>query len=345
MEKYIVWYKLQLKLYSRKKMYWLQFIGMAIVLLVVSQISFPKQDNLAVGICCDGGKYAKQLTQDLLEKKSIFTFIEYEERDLLVEDVLAGKLECGFLFDKNLDRKIEKGELKRSVAYVGNSLSVKGEAVQETVYAALFKIYSDELLKHTEKEIYGNKNQERMQKLIEKNHEYQRSDAIFQLEIENVDLKTEDQEKQESVETNPIKGMIGIFIFFIMFMTYGNRYTEHGKKLENALCTGERFLYICISRLAAGTVPALAGLVILFDNTNGRDMIIEIFSIIVFLIISSIWITIVGEFLKTGSAFAGATISILLVNFMVCPVFINVEMYIPAVRYVRLLFPLGWYLN
>ncbi len=69
MEKYIVWYKLQLKLYSRKKMYWLQFIGMAIVLLVVSQISFPKQDNLAVGICCDGGKYAKQLTQDLLEKK------------------------------------------------------------------------------------------------------------------------------------------------------------------------------------------------------------------------------------------------------------------------------------
>lgn len=345
MEKYIVWYKLWLKIYSKKKMYWVQLIGMAMILLVISQISFPKQNNLLVGICCDGGKYAKQLAQDLLEEDSIFIFKEYEDKNQLFEDVLTGKIECGFVFDKNLDYKMEKGQLKKSIAYVGNSLSAKGAAVQETVYAALFKIYSDELLKQTEKEIYGDHNQERIQKLIEKNHEYQKSDAIFQLEIKNVDLKTENKREQELDEINPVKGIIGIFIFFIMFMAYGNRYTEHGKKLEKALCARERFLYTCINQLAAGTLPALAGVVVLFYNTNCEDMIIEIFNIIMLLIMSSIWITLIGNFLKTGSSFAGVIISILLINLIVCPVFINFEMYIPSIRYIRLLFPLGWYLN
>lgn len=61
--------------------------------------------------------------------------------------------------------------------------------------------------------IHQYRNQERIQKLIEKNHEYQKSDAIFQLEIKNVDLKTENKREQELYEINPAKGIIGIFIF------------------------------------------------------------------------------------------------------------------------------------
>ena len=211
MEKYIIWYKVWLKVYSKKKIYWTQLIGMGMVLLVVSSISFPKQNNLLVGIYCDGGKYSKQLTQNLLEENSIFVFKEYENKNQLYEDVLNGKIECGFLLDKNLEQKIKNGKVKESVFYIGNSLSAKGATVQETVYSAFFKIYSDELLKQTEKEIYGDNNRERIQKLIEKNHEYQKSDVIFQLEIKNVDLKKEDTK-------NLIKPAFFFFWFCFLFL-------------------------------------------------------------------------------------------------------------------------------
>ena len=346
MEKYIVWYRLCLKIYAKKKIYWLQLIGMAATFLIIAFISFPNKDNLSVGIYCEGEKYSKQLTKYLLEEQSIFVFNEYENKEQLYEDVLAGKIECGFLFDKNLDRKIEKGELKKSITYVGNSFSVKGETVQETVYAALFKIYSDELLKQNEKSIYGDNNKERIQKLIEKNHEYQISDVVFRLDIKTVDLNQEEDIKNDKFfETYPLKGMVGIFIFFVMFMSYGNRYTEHGKKIENALCAGERLGYVCINQLAAGTIPLIAGIIVIYLFMNPVNMVIEIFGIVGFLIVSSIWIGILGNFFKTGSSFTGAIISVLLINLLACPVFINFETYVPAIQYIRLLFPLGWYLK
>ena len=138
--------------------------------------------------------------------------------------------------------------------------------------------------------------------------------------------------------------MAGIFIFFVMFMSYGNKYENKGNNIEKVFSIRERYIYTCIKQIAAGTIPTIVSVFILIYFGNDVYVLDEMVKIILFLFISSIWISIFGSFLKDGSSFTGAIISVLLVNLLVCPVFINFEKYIPSIKYIKLLFPLGWYL-
>lgn len=344
MEKYVVWYRLWLKTYVKKKMYWVQLLGILAVLLIIASVSVPDSDNVEVGICCKGDEYSRQLTEWLLKEESVFVFREYEETGELYQDVLSGKLECGFIFDKELDRKMKEGDLRKSITYVGNSYSTKGETVQETVYAGLLRIYSDEILIQSETDIYGDTNEERMQKLLEKNHEYQDSNAVFQLEIETVCFPEEEMKSETVTQTYPVQGMVGLFLFFIMFLAYGNKYSDNGQKVEKALNKGERFAYACMNQLAAGTIPAIAGLFSIVCLADGSNPVHELLRMVLLIAVSSVWITFFGSFLKNAASFAGAIVSLFLVNLLVCPVFIDLAAYVPALRYIRVLFPLGMYL-
>ena len=346
MEKYIVWYKLWIKLFCKKKIYWVQLIGIAAILLIISSITIPKGKNLFVGIYRDGGKYSKQIMENLLNEGSIFQFVEYTDKNQLYEDVLEGSLECGFVFDSNLDERIEKGNLKKSITYLENSFSVKGKTVQETVYASLFKIYSDEILKQNIGEIYGNLTEDKIVKLIEINHKYQNSDAVFQMEIKtkNMPYKTKETDNNLFDEIKPLKGMVGIFVFFVMFMAYGSKYEESNKRIEKSLTLFNRFIYSCTKQIAAGSIPAILGIFAIHYLGAASNIVEEFVRIIIFLFLSSVWITTVGKFIKNGYAFAGTIISMLLINLLVCPIYINFENYIPAISYIRYIFPLGWYL-
>lgn len=347
MEKYVVWYRLWLKNYIKKKMYWLQLLGMALVLFIVASVHVPNRDNVRVGVCCIGGEYSRQLTEWLLEAESVFAFQEYNETAQLYDDVLSGKIECGFIMDEELDRGMKEGDLRKSITYVGSSFSTKGETVQETVYAGLLRVYSDEILIQSETDIYGDTNEERMQELLKKNHVYQDSDAVFQLEIETVrfpDGERVQKQNEALAQTYPIQGMVGLFLFFVMFMAYGNKYNDKGQAVYKALNTKERFLYSCMNQLAAGTIPAIAGFVGMLCFADNISIGMESLRIVLLLVINSVWITVIGGFLRNGASFAGAIVSLLLVNLLVCPIFINLEIYVPAIRYVRMFFPLGLYL-
>lgn len=345
MERCLTWYSLWLKVYLKRKTGWIQLVGMVLLLLLMNSISLPDGDNVSVGIYCGGGECAKELVGRLVEDDTLYKFKEYDSREELEKAVVSGKLECGFLLDSELDEKIKKGDLRKSIVYMTTPLSTKGMVIRETVYSTLFQIYSDEILKKNEADIFGAADAERTEQLIEYNHLYQQSSAIFQLEIKEIDVGA--KELQDSLDgvTYPVQGMVGLFIFLIIFLANGRRFDSRGTAVEKALGRWDRFVFGCMSHLAAGTMPAITGMLLILSLAETDNVLKEMVGLALFVCISSVWVMVVGSFLKKNTTFVSTILSIVTANMLICPIFINLETYLPAVSYVRMIFPLGIYLN
>lgn len=344
-EKGIRWFFLWLKVYMKRKTTWLQLAGMVLLILLIGSISFPDTDNVHVGVCCTGGDYANELAQRLYERDDVYRFERYETPDLLERAVLAGKVECGFAFDKQLDEQMEDGDLEDSIVFVATPLCVKGEVIKETVYAELLKLYSDEILKHYEQDIFGEENKERTKELLEYNHYYQESDAVFKLEIREVDTSAfPGGQVLAEATTYPIEGMVGLFVFLVVFLACGRKFEDRGRAVEMALNKRERFLYGCLSHGAAGILPALVGMVlVVLYGENGSPLMAGA-SLLLLVVISSVWVTMVGIFLQKQTTFVAMILSVVTANMLVCPIFLNVENYVPALKVVKIMFPVGLYL-
>ena len=81
-------------------------------------------------------------------------------------------------------------------------------------------------------------------------------------------------------------------------------------------------------------------LVLLSPGHRGAER--EIASMVVFVLVCSFWVLAVGRLFRSSTAFAGWTLTMLLVQMAVCPVFADLAAYVPAVKVIRWGFPLGW---
>lgn len=340
------WYRLWLKAYWRKKAYWLQTAAMVFLLAVISGTSVPDGKNVAVGIYCGESSLAQDVLQALEGRETMFEFRGYDSEDGLYRDVTAGKAECGFLFGADFDRRAERGDLEEAVTYICTPFTVKGEVARETVYASWLRIYSDQMLTNSEKNIFGNVREERRNALLEKNHDYQEGEKVFRLQTETLDAESrETMEETAEPRAFPIQGTAGLFVFLMMLLAYGRKFEAKGNGVEKALDRRRRLLYGYISSLAAGTLPAAAGTAaILFLTGNGRA-VTETALMLVLLFISGIWIAAVGSLMRRDTSFLSGAAVFTAASLLICPVFLNLYGYVPALKYISCIFPLGIYLN
>ncbi len=346
MERCLIWYRLWMKVFVRKKSYWLQLAGMILLLIVIASVSLPDSKNVMVGICINDSSYAEKISQGLINGNSVFEYKIYDDNQLY-EDILSGKIECGFIFSEDFDSKIDEGNLKNSITYVTTPLSSKGEVVKETVYSEILRIYSDNILKESENEIYGNGDnvsEERIRNLIEQNHIYQEGNDVFQLDIKEIDIKYPDGVTGEKSKIYPIQGMAGIVIFLIMFLAYGQKFDDTGNMVQKALTKREQFIYGYINTFAAGTLPAIVGIVLIAFLADSRGIVVELLMMLIFVLLSGVWIMIVGSIFRKSTTFVASIMTIVIANLLLCPVFLNLDMFVPAIKYISLIFPLGIYL-
>ena len=124
-----------------------------------------------------------------------------------------------------------------------------------------------------------------------------------------------------------------------------------GKKLEKTsmglfgvLNRRSQIVYTTMQALAELTIPAVCALIIvLLSGQNSRGVLLECAWLLIFICICSIWTALVGQLIHTATAWSGWVLTLCLVQVIICPVFFNLSQYIPAVRYLKYLLPVGWY--
>lgn len=410
-----VYYKLQLKLWLKHRICWLQILFLVLLLLVIGGIHIPDTKNSSIGLAGVTSGITQTIADHLMQKRDVYQFTTYEGTEELEQAVEAGELECGFVFDKEFAKQYEEGSFTDSITYVYTPFTTKGMAVRETVYGTVLELYGEKLLQQNQETIVGQSSEEISAMLADRYEYYLNSDAIFHTEViyvetdagmesdlrraesgsdgQNGDADWSENGKpnhnqnsnrnrnqncnqnsnqnrnhnriagQPSDMENLIRGVISCMIFLAVYLSGASCKEEKNQHFLSILEKGKRRSYECAGMLAAVTPMMLVGtglscLTILqsemldaasgagFVTATGIGMVIvtEILQMLLLIVVSILFTACTMCIWKKDMGMLSALPVLILLQIIICPVFFDMAVYVPVLKYIRYLCPIAYYL-
>lgn len=410
-----VYYKLQLKLWLKHRICWLQILFLVLLLLVIGGIHVPDAKNSRIGLTGVTSGITQTIADRLLQKSDVYQFTTYEDTEELEQAVEAGELECGFVFDKEFAKQYEEGSFTDSITYVYTPFTTKGMAVRETVYGTVLELYGEKLLQQNQETIVGQSSEEISAMLADRYEYYLNSDAIFHTEViyvetdagmesdlrraesgsdgqngdadwsengkpnhnQNSNQNSNQNHNQNSNQNrnhnriagqpsdmeNLIRGVISCMIFLAVYLSGASCKEEKNQHFLSILEKGKRHSYECAGMLAAVTPMMLVGtglscLTILqsemLDAASGAGfvtatgigmvMVTEILQMLLLIVVSILFTACTMCIWKKDMGMLSALPVLILLQIIICPVIFDMAVYVPAVKYIRYLCPIAYYL-
>ena len=402
-----VYYKLQLKLWLKHRICWLQILFLVLLLLVIGGIHIPDTKNSSIGLVGVTSGITQTIADRLMQKRDVYQFTTYEGTEELEQAVEAGELECGFVFDKEFAKQYEEGSFTDSITYVYTPFTTKGMAVRETVYGTVLELYGEKLLQQNQETIVGQSSEEISAMLADRYEYYLNSDAIFHTEViyvetdagmesdlrraepgsdgkngdadwpengkpnrnQNHNQNSNQNRNQNRIAGQPadmeklIRGVISCMIFLTVYLSGASCKEEKNQHFLSILEKGKRRSYECAGMLAAATPMILVGtglscLTILqsemldaasgagFVTATGIGMVIvtEILQMLLLIVVSILFTACTMCIWKKDMGMLSALPVLILLQIIICPVIIDMAVYVPAVKYIRYLCPIAYYL-
>lgn len=402
-----VYYKLQLKLWLKHRICWLQILFLVLLLLVIGGIHIPDTKNSSIGLVGVTSGITQTIADRLMQKRNVYQFTTYEGTEELEQAVEAGELECGFVFDKEFAKQYEEGSFTDSITYVYTPFTTKGMAVRETVYGTVLELYGEKLLQQNQETIVGQSSEEISAMLADRYEYYLNSDAIFHTEViyvetdagmesdlrraepgsdgqngdadwpengkpnhnQNHNQNSNQNRNQNRIAGQPadmeklIRGVISCMIFLTVYLSGASCKEEKNQHFLSILEKGRRRSYECAGMLAAATPMMLVGtglscLTILqsemldaasgagFVTATGIGMVIvtEILQMLLLIVVSILFTACTMCIWKKDMGMLSALPVLILLQIIICPVIIDMAVYVPAVKYIRYLCPIAYYL-
>lgn len=406
-----VYYKLQLKLWLKYRICWLQILFLVLLLLVIGGIHIPDTKNSSIGLVGVTSGITQTIADRLMQKRDVYQFTTYEGTEELEQAVEAGELECGFVFDKEFAKQYEEGSFTDSITYVYTPFTTKGMAVRETVYGTVLELYGEKLLQQNQETIVGQSSEEISAMLADRYEYYLNSDAIFHTEViyvetdagmesdlrraepgsdvqngdadwpengkpnhnqnhnQNSNQNSNQNRNQNRIAGQPadmeklIRGVISCMIFLTVYLSGASCKEEKNQHFLSILEKGRRRSYECAGMLAAATPMMLVGtglscLTILqsemldaasgagFVTATGIGMVIvtEILQMLLLIVVSILFTACTMCIWKKDMGMLSALPVLILLQIIICPVIIDMAVYVPAVKYIRYLCPIAYYL-
>lgn len=406
-----VYYKLQLKLWLKHRICWLQILFLVLLLLVIGGIHIPDTKNSSIGLAGVTSGITQTIADCLMQKRDVYQFTTYEGAEELEQAVEAGELECGFVFDKEFAKQYEEGSFTDSITYVYTPFTTKGMAVRETVYGTVLELYGEKLLQQNQETIVGQSSEEISAMLADRYEYYLNSDAIFHTEViyvetdagmesdlrraepgsdgqngdadwpengkpnhnqnhnQNSNQNSNQNRNQNRIAGQPadmeklIRGVISCMIFLTVYLSGASCKEEKNQHFLSILEKGRRRSYECAGMLAAATPMMLVGtglscLTILqsemldaasgagFVTATGIGMVIvtEILQMLLLIVVSILFTACTMCIWKKDMGMLSALPVLILLQIIICPVIFDMAVYVPAVKYIRYLCPIAYYL-
>ena len=410
-----VYYKLQLKLWLKHRICWLQILFLVLLLLVIGGIHIPDAKNSRIGLTGVTSGITQTIADRLMQKRDVYQFTTYEGTEELEQAVEAGELECGFVFDKEFAKQYEEGSFTDSITYVYTPFTTKGMAVRETIYGTVLELYGEKLLQQNQETIVGQSSEEASTMLAERYEYYLNSDAIFHTEVihvetdagmesdlrraesgsdgqngdadwsengkpnhnQNSNQNSNQNHNQNSNQNrnhnriagqpsdmeNLIRGVISCMIFLAVYLSGASCKEEKNQHFLSILEKGKRHSYECAGMLAAVTPMMLVGtglscLTILqsemLDAASGAGfvtateigmvIVTEILQMLLLIVVSILFTACTMCIWKKDMGMLSALPVLILLQIIICPVIFDMAVYVPAVKYIRYLCPIAYYL-
>lgn len=344
MQTYLNWLKILLKSQLKKPSFYGLLLAMVLLVGLIHICTLPKEENTKVLLCYEelekeDRELAFRICKRLEQMDSIYEFKLVEDEEQVRTSVLAGKALCGFVFQEGIYRKSVENRPRHIIAQYSASFANTKEIAKETVYAAFFAEYSTIILEGHVEDIYKYPSEELTEELLATAKKYLDGEELFRVEKEGYE-KSGEAALFAKEQVYPVKGSIGLIIFLGIFLTCGQGMDPFQKYLPRR----QGWIYQFIKCLSIALPLCILGLVLLAGFTEMKEGPGEILDMVVLVLTGYLLSVFFGKVCKRKERYNAIVFSLLLLNLTVCPIFLELSLLIPGLRYLRLLFPVGIYL-
>lgn len=182
------WLPLQFKRMWRAPGTW-AFAVAALVMLIVFSHFFWRGDELApIGIAGGKGRCADEVREFCLKGKNRDIYRRYHDAKAMREDVLRGRLDCGFVLGDDLDQTVFEETGKPAVTYYHTPVTSRGLIAKEEVYAAILLVKSQDILAEMAEDpkVFAARDGKLLPALLKRQAYYKDSDDIFKVIFDEV---------------------------------------------------------------------------------------------------------------------------------------------------------------
>lgn len=305
---------------------------------------FQETEEIRVALYArDDDKFAEDTINDLLKDTDCYVFERYASEEELVQAVKTGKAECGYIFAENITNRVAKGKYKNNIIQVKKANSFIADSVNETVFCSFFKFFTRQMMLNYVKdnEKFAQMNPEGFLQLDGTYDYYLNGNGTFRVEFmllgDGKDLSV-----TETIEAgNPAFPLRNIMAVFIMTGTALGVLSWLLDR-EAGVFAPMKYDFMKISRILYTAIPTvLLGICALCSMAAAKTMTFYVREFLVMMgyVMVLTAAGVLATYIIRKSTWVVSALPVLMIgSIILCPVFIDLSIYIPELKYVQKLF-------
>lgn len=310
--------------------------------IVISSIFTYKYENRIVpekaGVFCQN---TNNINSKLMNEYDLSDdFIVYNDLEQMYSDVIKNKILCGFIISDDISKYSIKNFEDYKVDFLSTANNNRAQAYKEVFFDIFINVYNDEIIEEIIPDIFETSNSELTNKIKETKNNYLKENSLFSINI--IDKSVEN--KGISRSNNLTKGLLSIYVFISVIIGGIRLYEEDKLNILNSLNFKNRISFK-LTYLASFLIPnAIVCYVLSIINGIHNNIAISTLKMFVLCMYSIVWVYIVHGMIKSKKMFYNLLLILLPLMLIICPVIINIGIYIPAVRILKYIFPISLYM-
>ena len=351
MKKIFTWLFLMGKRQFKNPMLLILLIVIPIAALIVKALpTDDENDSYTVGVFSQGDDALSLALKDaLVESSGTYSFVAYEDMDRLYRDVQNESIICGYILPDNLTELTSAKVHEECITSIHKPGITIQTSLNEIVYSNLIKLQGRIIISDyaADSGLFADVDTDYVDELMNYYEKYLASDVTFHMVYNTYGINGEEniEDFTESRLTFPIRGILAIVVY-LAAMFGGILYLKDKEAgifntvsgTYKRLCLG---IYTLLPTFVFALVCAIS-LVILGESERPST---EIAATALLILLSTLTSVILVKILRTSKTYAFLVPMILLCCLIICPVFIKMDSYIPAAKYIEKIFAPYYYLS
>ncbi len=331
------------KRFLQQKLFWFLLIIMPIGMLVFSHILKQQPAGIQVGIGCEE---EEELERDIIEAlkshKGIVRFEEYSTKDSMKQAIQNGDIQCGYFLRKNFSKRLNNEKYKNAILQFrkrGDSTYVVASTV---VFAKVFESGNTELVDNFVREsgyFEGSSiTRTEIQQLLVSNYNVH---DTFKMSFENEDVENAGM---ETYLMTPLRGGMALLILLAGFCGLVMWKQDKEKGILEVTPYG---MHSRLSLISIGIPTFAVTLSAMISQCLGNFeyfRIQEVFYLFLYGIMVTLFVDLFAFVPVSGNKIWGIALMCVFLNAVVTPMFFNISLFLPQVKYIQWLCPTSYFL-
>lgn len=305
---------------------------------------FNETEEIRVALYArDNDELAANTINDLLKDTDCYIFYLCASEEDLIQAVQTGEAECGYIFVENITNRVAKEKYKNNIIQVKKTGSFLADSINETIFSSFFKFFTREMMlnyvKNSEK--FSQMDQEGLVQLDGTYDYYLNDNGTFHVEFKMLGDGTDFLET-EIIETEdmtfPLRNVMSVLVMLGAVLGVLNWQMDK----EAGVFAPMKYDFVTISRPLYVAIPTVLLAVCAFCSmavSRTMEFYGREFAVMAAYVILLTATGVLATYVIRKSTWIVSALPVLMIGSLIlCPVFIDLSVYIPVLKYAQKLF-------